>query len=66
MVSVGDLLGAAGKSYETDWDRGIVTVPDEGAVNVVNDGFVLSRISTILDKIATFGDAGELYFKNVN
>lgn len=66
MVSIGDLLGAVGKSYDTDWGRGIVTVPDEGAVNTVNDGFILSRLSTVLDKIKTFGDIEDIHFKNID
>ena len=65
MISVGDVASATGLIWTGDWFNGIMTITESGAPHTVNQAKELTKVSMILDKLMSYGDTNDVYFKDL-
>ena len=65
MIAVSDAASATGSLWTRDEFNGIMTITDSGAPHTVNQAKELRKVSQILDKLMSYGDTNDVYFKDL-
>ncbi|MBQ4515703.1 MAG: hypothetical protein II978_02825, partial [Clostridia bacterium] len=65
MIAVQDVLSAIGIELSDDFFNGMSTITDTGSVNTVNEARQLAKSSAIIDKIMSYNDTNDVYFKDL-